>query len=194
MARIKEFDESKVLNKAVQLFWHKGYHGTSAQDLVDELGISRSSLYNTYGDKMKLFKKAFEQYKCERDEGFVQLIKKSENIKETFEQLFTLFIRQSLEDDLKKGCFIVNTTIELAPHEKDIAELVNQNRVDMEEMFTLAIKKGQDQGVFTNNHSARTLARFIINTIWGLRVTAKAGASRKVFDDVVKLTLSVLNG
>lgn len=55
MARTKTFDEVQVLEKAQAIFWCKGYNGTSMQDLVDGLGISRSSLYDTYTDKRELF-------------------------------------------------------------------------------------------------------------------------------------------
>ena len=65
MARTKDFDENEALNKAIAIFWHKGYNGTSMQDLVEGLGISRSSLYDTYGDKHTLFIKALESYQNE---------------------------------------------------------------------------------------------------------------------------------
>ena len=63
MARTKDFDEDEVLTKAMNLFWLNGYNGTSMQDLVDGLGISRSSLYDTFGDKRSLFLKTLENYK-----------------------------------------------------------------------------------------------------------------------------------
>ena len=63
MARTKDFDEDEVLDKAMYLFWNQGYNGTSMQDLVDGLGISRSSLYDTFGDKHSLFIKTLENYK-----------------------------------------------------------------------------------------------------------------------------------
>ena len=60
MARTKEFNEDQALDKAIEIFWHKGYNGTSAQDLVNHLGLSRSSLYDTFGDKQKLFVKSLK--------------------------------------------------------------------------------------------------------------------------------------
>jgi TetR/AcrR family transcriptional repressor of nem operon len=66
MARTKLFSEEAILDKAMKLFWEKGYNATSAQDLVDGLGISRSSLYDTYGDKHSLFVTALKRYRKER--------------------------------------------------------------------------------------------------------------------------------
>lgn len=192
MARVKEFDEKTVLEKAVDLFHCKGYNATSAQDLVDALGISRSSLYDTYGDKRSLYLKALQYYRSTASDRMIDMVKNSTDIEETIKQIFKAAVKESVEDKLSKGCFLVNTTIELAPHDKDVAEIVNQNRTDVENALCLAIKKGQDNGVFTKAQSAISLARFIFNNISGLRVAAKSNAEKKVFDDIVKVTLSVL--
>lgn len=86
MARVKEFDEDVVLDKAVALFWTKGYNGTSAQDLVDHLGISRSSLYGTYGDKHTLFLKALQRYREKNSAAFLKLVKASDNAGESIKK------------------------------------------------------------------------------------------------------------
>jgi TetR/AcrR family transcriptional repressor of nem operon len=87
---------------------------------------------------------------------------------------------------------MVNSSIELAPHNSEIAEIVNDNMKDIEEALFRLIKKGQDIGQFSTSHSARSLARFVFNTISGLRVASKSGTEKKVFDDIVKVTLSAL--
>lgn len=192
MSRTKVFNETDVLEKAVKVFWCKGYNGTSAQDLVDELGISRSSLYDTFGDKRTLFIKALQHYRSLSAKGLIEMISNSGNIEKTIEQIFKIAVKEAVEDKLSKGCFIVNTTIELAPHDKDIALIINQNMMDIEKALCVAIKKGQEEGVFSKSQSALSLARFIFNSISGLRVASKSGADKKVFDDIVKVSLSVL--
>ncbi|MEJ7740419.1 MAG: TetR/AcrR family transcriptional regulator [Chitinophagaceae bacterium] len=192
MARTKEFDEKAVLNKAVDLFWMKGYHATSAQDLVDGLGISRSSLYDTYSDKHSLFVKALQQYRKERIDEVIQTLNKTEDAEEYIKYLFNYIKTEAIEDKVCKGCFMVNSTIELAPVDKEIAVIVNSIMQDFEDALCKAVRKGQDAGVFTTKHSARSLARFLYNSINGLRVTVKSGAGKKVFDDIVNVSLSVL--
>lgn len=192
MARTKVFDEELVLNKAVNLFWRNGYNGTSAQDLVDELGISRSSLYDTYGDKYQLFKNALLQYRKALSGAMIEMIDKSTDFEQTVKDLFQYVVSDSLQEQFSKGCFMVNSTIELAPHNAEIAEIVNDNMQDIEDALVRLVKKGQDAGYFAKRHSARSLARFIFNTISGLRVAAKSGAEKKVLDDIVKVTLSAL--
>ncbi len=192
MARTKEFDEEAVLNKAMNLFWHKGYNGTSAQDLVEGLGISRSSLYDTFGDKRNLFIKALNQYKKQMSGGLIEMIDQSTDMEQTIKKIFQLATTESLQDKLSKGCFMVNSSVELAPHDKEIAGMIGSNTVEVEDALYRAIKKGQANGQFNTQFSARTLARFLFNNISGIRVAAKSGADKKVYDDIVKVILSVL--
>src|SRR5438093_12545846 len=69
MPRPKSFDEDVVLDQAVELFWERGYDGTSLADLEAHLGLGRQSLYNTFGDKQALFLKALERYRRDAAQG-----------------------------------------------------------------------------------------------------------------------------
>lgn len=192
MARTKVFDEETVLNKAVDLFWEKGYNDTSAQDLVDSLGISRSSLYDTYGDKYQLFKNSLLQYRKKFAGAMIAMIDTSTDFEKTLKDIFQYVVTESLQQKFSKGCFMINSSVELAPHNLEIAEIVNANMQDVEDALVRLIKKGQEAGQFSNSHTPRSLARFVFNTISGLRVASKSGAEKRVFDDIVKVTLSAL--
>jgi len=189
MARTKEFDENMILDKAMNLFWCKGYNATSAQDLVDELGISRSSLYDTFGDKRKLFIVALKEYRKKMAGTMIEMIEKSTD---AIKQIFLAATYEALEDKLKKGCFMVNSAIELVSTDNEVAEIVNGNMQDVENALCRLIKKGQDMGQFNTNNSALSLARFLFNTILGIRVASKSDKEKKVYDDIVKVALSVL--
>lgn len=193
MPRTKEFDEAAVLDKAVKLFWCKGYNATSAQDLVDNLGISRSSLYDTFGDKRNIFIQALQYYRTTMASKMIQFIDTSDDVEKSIKDIFSMAITHALEDKLSRGCFMVNSTIELAPHDKEIAQIVNQNMQDIEDALCRAVKKGQKKGVFSTKQKPRALARFLFNTITGIRVASKSGADKKVYEDIVKVALSVLS-
>jgi len=193
MARTKDFDENEVLRKAIDIFWHKGYNGTSMQDLVDGLGISRSSLYDTYGDKHTLFVKALESYQNEASGKICSIISSPGSAKETIKQLLEFITTGLLNDEKHKGCFMVNAEVEVAPHDKEVSKLVSANDQQVENAFYLAIKKGQDSGEITNRQDARALARFTFNTVKGIRVTAKSTTDKAVFDDIVRLSMAVLD-
>jgi TetR/AcrR family transcriptional repressor of nem operon len=193
MARLKEFNEEDALDKAIEIFWSKGYNGTSAQDLVTHLGLSRSSLYDTFGDKHSLFVKALQRYQKKSYDDVSSLLQKSTNIKETIKEMFAQAILESFDDKITKGCFMVNSTVELALHDAEIEKVVNDNRQKMEEVFFLAVKRGQELNQISSATDPRLLARFIFNNYSGIRVLARStGTPKQVFDDVLKVLLSVL--
>ena len=192
MARTKDFDEQEVLNKAVNIFWLKGYNATSMQDLVDGLGISRSSLYDTYGDKHTLFLKALESYQCTNSGRLCQITNCEQPAKVTIKGLLEFVIDELLNDKSQKGCFMVNAEVEVALHDKQVSEMIRKNDQQLEESFFTVIKKGQEKGEITSQQDARALARFMYNTIKGIQVTAKSTQDGAMFDDIVNLAVSVL--
>ena len=193
MARTKEFNEDQALDKAIEIFWHKGYNGTSAQDLVNHLGLSRSSLYDTFGDKQKLFVKSLKRYQKQNLDSLNELFENAENIKTALTEIFKQAVIESLQDRITKGCFMVNSAVELAMHDPEIAKIVYDNQKVVEDFFCNTVKKGQDLGQISDRLDARSLARFIFNNYSGIRVLARAGEKDKqVYDDIVKAVFSVL--
>lgn len=192
MARTKDFDENEVLAKAIQLFWYKGYNGTSMQDLVDALGISRSSLYDTYTDKHTLFVKALERYQSVGNAQIQEIVSSSRSAKATIKKLLEFTTGELLCDKQQKGCFMVNAEVEVAPHDAEVNQLVCRNDQQMEDVFFEVIQKGIDSGEIKSSKDARALARFIFNAVKGMRVTAKSTTDKVIFDDIIKLTVSVL--
>lgn len=193
MARTKDFDEKEVLNKAICLFWHKGYNGTSMQDLVDQLGISRSSLYDTYGDKHTLYLKALESYQQSAGNELCATINGAASAKKAISNLLELLTNELLNDEQHKGCFMVNAQVEAAAHDADVNTLVRRYEQQIEDAFYKSIKQGQEQGEINNKQDARALARFIVNSVNGMRVLAKSTTDKAVFDDIIRTTLVVLD-
>jgi TetR/AcrR family transcriptional repressor of nem operon len=193
MARTKDFDEREVLTKAMNLFWHKGYNGTSMQDLIDGLGISRSSLYDTYGDKHTLFVKALESYKESASGAMCNIVSNAVSAKDAIRRLLELTTVELLDDAQHKGCFMTNAAVEVAPHDAEVNNIVCQNDQQIENAFYLAIKKGQESGEITSKQDAMSLARFIFNSITGIRVSSKSTTDKDFFEDIIKLTMSVLD-
>jgi TetR/AcrR family transcriptional repressor of nem operon len=193
MARTKDFDESEVLSKAVSLFSHKGYNGTSMQDLVDSLGISRSSLYDTYVDKHTLYIKALEFYQNTWGNQMVNIVANTASAKEAIKQLLETIITNLLRDKQHKGCFMVNAEVEVAPHDAEVKNIVCKNEREIEEAFHRAIQKGQEKGEITSKQNARALTRFFLNTVKGVRVSAKSTTDKTFFNDIIKTALLVLD-
>jgi TetR/AcrR family transcriptional regulator, transcriptional repressor for nem operon len=193
MARTKDFDENEVLTRAMNLFWSRGYNATSMEDLVSGLGISRSSLYDTYTDKHTLFIKALENY---QHIGFDKMLRTAGDpgtAKETVKRLIELATEGLLEGKQRKGCFIVNAAVEVASHDKAVNNLICRNDQQIEEIFYQVIKKGQTNGEIKNPSDARMLSRFMLNAVKGLQVSAKSITDKSVFNDIITLAVSTLD-
>jgi TetR/AcrR family transcriptional regulator, transcriptional repressor for nem operon len=193
MARTKDFDEGEVLAKAIKLFWQKGYNGTSMQDLVDGLGISRSSIYDTFGDKHQLYLKALCTYRQNQVVIRDQILNASVPAKAAIRQLMDLTIDQMIRDKQHKGCFLINSAVENAPHDKETNAIICQNDQEVENAFYEVIKRGQSNGEIAGKQDPRALARFLFNNIVGIQVTAKSATDKTALHDIVSLTMSVLD-
>ena len=191
MGRRKEFDQNKVLDKAVELFWRQGYHATSIQHLVAHLGISRSSLYDTFGDKHSLFLSALARYAQQQSSQSKQALGTKLGY-EGIELLFESLVEQAVNDSLCRGCFMVNSTTELAMNDDKVANKVYRNRCDYEALFYDFLVSAQANSEISAKHDARALARFLFSAMQGIAVTAKTRPERQVLDDIVNVTLSVL--
>ncbi|MEM1322777.1 MAG: TetR/AcrR family transcriptional regulator [Bacteroidota bacterium] len=193
MPRTKEFDEAVVLQKAIELFWKKGYHATSIQDLVSHLGINRASLYNSFGDKKSLFNKAMKGYQQQNQSEIQQLLDSQLPVKEFIRLFLYRVIKQSVNDPDCKGCFVVNATIELAPLDEFISGFASDNFAGFSVLFSNLILKGQEQGEIAADKNPLALARFFFSTTNGLQVLVKLRPGREALTDIIETALSVLD-
>jgi TetR/AcrR family transcriptional regulator, transcriptional repressor for nem operon len=192
MPRIKTFDEVEMVEKAKNLFQLKGYEATSMQELVDTLGISRSSLYDTFGDKHQLYCKTLNAY-C--NENAHQLVKQAETADDPLqfiEYIFNNVIEQSKKDILKKGCYVVNAIVEFSDRNTDVKEITDDNNKAFEKMLEKLIIKAQLQKQIAKDKNAKQLARFLFNTIYGIRVSSKANVTIKELKETAAIALGTL--
>ena len=190
MSRNKSFNQTEVLDKIKELFLHKGFNGTSVDDLVKATGLSRSSLYDTFGDKENLFKETLLLYREGGTQAMIEQIETSADIKKTISDIFE-FIREDSANNKKLGCMMVNTAIELAPHEKKISKLIDEEMQDIQKALTNAIRKAQAKNKVSKKRSAEALAAMVLTCINGLRVAEKWGAEDKIYKEVKEIALSL---
>lgn len=193
MARTKDFDESEVLAKAVKLFWLKGYNGTSMQELVDALGISRSSLYDTYVDKHTLYLKALEFYRTNAQQQINDIVSKASSAKKGIKRLLDFVTDNLLSDKQHKGCFMLNAEVEVAAQDAQVMEIVCHNDRQIEAAFLELIQGGIKRGEIPKKKDAKMLTRFFVNTIKGIRVSSKSTSDRTFFNDIIQTSLTVLD-
>lgn len=193
MARTKDFDEQDVLKKAIQLFSRKGYAATSMQDVVETLGISRSSLYDTFGDKHQLYLKALKAYRQENIKQLESQIEKASSMKEAIRDLLEATVKDLLQDRQQKGCLLTNAGVELASQDRDVRAIVCQGEQQIEQLFLQALTKGQESGEIPTKQSAQSLARFLSITIKGFQVAAKSNRDPAFFEDIIRIAVNALD-
>ena len=193
MARHKEFDRDEALQKAMEVFWVRGYEGTSIQDLVENMGINRQSLYDTFGDKHALYLLALDRYCQAESRKSLELLENSASVRTALRQLFAGVVEGALGDKQRRGCFAGNAMSELAGRCKATAARTGSNIATMEGAFYRALRRGNHNGEFKRIRDPRAVARFLCSSLQGLVLMSKATQDRRTLEDVVKVTLSVLN-
>ncbi|MNI07855.1 HTH-type transcriptional repressor ComR [compost metagenome] len=193
MARHREFDQEEVLNKAMELFWMKGYERTSIQDLVEHLGIHRGSIYDTFGGKNELFLSCLDRFRHELESRLFFILEDPGSPKEILERFFEKVIDGSMNmEKERRGCFMANTAMGLAPYDPNVASRVEATSLDTENYFYCFLLRAQKNGHIKSKHNLRELARFLVNTKQGLHVMAKTAIDRKVLQDAYKVAISII--
>ncbi len=181
------------MEKAMQVFWTKGFEATSVDDLVDTMGLSRSSFYNTFGSKHELFLVAIEHYNRTATETLVARLESGTPAREVISQIFSDIVAAVVSGEDKRGCFLGNSAIEVGPRDVGARSRVAGGFARVEDAFYALIVRGQRSGEISTCRDARALARYMISSINGLRLIAKANPDGEMLNDVVQITLSVLD-
>ena len=192
MARHVAFDQAKIIDKAQDLYWQKGYEATSIQDLVQHLEISRSSLYNTFDDKHTLFLRALSNYQEAGIAELHRLVTVYGYGKATIERIFEAALQRVLNDEICKGCFLTNSMVELAKDDTQVAELIMAYQLEMEEVLHQSILAAQDAGEIEEVANPLALARHLDSVLVGLNAIAKTRPDPQVLKDIVAVALSML--
>jgi TetR/AcrR family transcriptional regulator, transcriptional repressor for nem operon len=191
MARPREFDRGEALKRALAVFWEKGFEATSTDDLVRAMGIGRQSMYDTFGDKHQLYLEALQLY--EANTG-AELFKRIYECPSPFVALcdYILSIADGTLADRARGCFFVNATTELAPSDPDVAAVIRTSSIKCEAAFERILREAKGRGEVDRSLDERVAARFLLSTIRGLRVSAKANVEPEDLRAIASLALSGL--
>src|SRR5437879_96595 len=193
MARQKEFDRDEVLHKAMEVFWTRGYEGSSIQDLVKHMEINRQSIYDTFGDKHSIFLQALDRYREIQSRKVFEVLERPGSMKKNLRRLFGETVARALSAEGRRGCFVGNSMSELAGRCKATANRTCNSVASAEKIFRRALERGREQGELPRVRDTRAMARFLYCNLQGLLLIAKATCDRKLLSDVVKVTLSVLD-
>src|SRR6202048_2884568 len=153
MARPREFDETTVLEAAMNCFWTQGFEQTSVRGLAERVGRPGASLYNAFGDKRSLYRQAFIHYLAQTVRDRVARLEKlpSASAIRTF---FDEIVEVSVVDEQRRGCMLVNAALELAPYDPEFQQLVAEEMIFIEAFFRRCIEAGQEDGSIADTRPA----------------------------------------
>lgn len=192
MARARNFDENEVLDKAVDIFRRQGFKTTTPEELVTHLGISRSSLYNTYGDKRSLFIRSLERYQEQTSDALTGLADEKGNAMTAIRNIFEFTVNNCLEDAMPRGCFLVNSIVEFGNEDPETLAIVKESMDTNRATMLRLVKRGQKEGSVSNIAKPTALADYLVNCLSGISVSTKAGVDRAGCEAIINNSLAIL--
>ncbi|WP_433663513.1 TetR/AcrR family transcriptional regulator [Nocardia sp. CA-128927] len=190
MARPRQFDEERAVDAAMRAFWTAGYEATSTQDLCDATGLGRSSIYNTFTSKHDLFERALRRYMTTKNTATFAMLDGDESPKGKMQTLLQQVVDAPEDDPL--GCLVVNSMIELAPRDPEVAAALRDDQKLRLTALTQVLESGRRAGEIDKAKDARELAHFINATIAGMRVAARGGVGRDALQAIAATALNAL--
>jgi TetR/AcrR family transcriptional repressor of nem operon len=189
MVRTKEFDPEVALERAVELFWERGYEKTSLHDLVERMRIGRRSLYDTFGDKHTLFLAALRRYSAHWSDEATRITTEATDARQAIRLLFEMSLTNGAA--LHRGCMVVNTATEATIEDGQADTIVGRNFAASADLVRYLVEQGRREGSITGRGSAAGLTSAIYNAWLALRVRVRAGEDpgqlRAELDDLMTL-------
>ncbi len=194
MARPKEFDEEQALTAAMKVFWARGYAGTSLQELEQDTGLTRTSIYNTFGNKRKLFERAVEHYRQTELSRLAHHLQHEPTVREGIRKLLMKTIDLHFRADTPGGCLVVLSLLEREQHTPHSVRHLESIMQDFQTAVRKRIVQAQRTHELSGRLDAGALASNILVTMAGIMVMGKAGASRSMLKKVAVSTCQLLDG
>ncbi len=192
MARPREFDVGEVLDKAVETFWSKGYEATSIRDLVESMGIHRASLYVAFGDKQRLFLSVLDRYRKMVVRKLLDILGAHSSGKTAIRQFFATVVEHLVNGGPLRGCLITNSAVERGLSDPATADKVRACLAQIEDGFYETLLRARRAGELGQGSDLRALSRFLTSSLQGILVIGKIKTDRAALEEVVEVTLRVL--
>ena len=190
MSKSITFEQGTVLQNAMQVFWDKGYHATSMQNLVDATGLNRSSIYNSFGDKFNLFYLSLKQYQTNQRSMVSSWLVKSDGPKGAIRLLFEGILSDIITNPQSNGCFFSNSTTEMANESPEVKHLLQENQQSMEQLFHDLLVEAQLLGQIDPEENTRDLAAYYFSSLQGLRLVGVLKPDEKYLQRIIDRILN----
>jgi TetR/AcrR family transcriptional repressor of nem operon len=192
MARPREFEMQEALNAAMSAFWERGYEATSMQDLLDAMGLTKGSLYKAFGDKHNLFLLSLQDYLDRLFETMKQSVDSGSDPVQSLSTLMGVVENLCCKQLTPKGCFAVNTVVELSQRDEKASEVLKRHLVRVEKLLAKLISSGQQSGDFRSDISAEHLAEALFVYIFGMLAQSRGIANQARTKRLSSFALAIL--
>lgn len=193
MARPKEFDPTEALGQALGLFWRQGYTATSLDDLLQATGLSKSSLYQSFGSKAALFAAALDRYQADQLSKVREALGGGADARSAIGLLLRSLVLPASDPSAAWGCLTCNSAIELAPGDPAVAASIARHYAALEDLLAKTLERGQAEGSIGSRHSPIDLARFLIMALNGLQVLVRARSDPARLEQAISVVLTALD-
>ena len=192
MARTREFDPREVIEKAVLLFWEKGYADTSMDDLVKHTGVSRYGIYGEFGNKRELFIKALEHFHNKFARDLIQDLINPESGVAELRAYYDRLLDHAKTPDARMGCFMCNTAVELSNSDSGIAEQVERMFEMQRGLLLNALENGRAAGDLAPGLDVEEYASYLLGVQMGMAMMVRAGFSDQRMQQFLSVALAVI--
>ena len=190
--RPREFDIESARDIAMQLFWTQGYEATSLSDLLNAMGLSKSSFYQTFESKHVLFEQCLTRYSEIRIGTMREGLATAPSSLAFIRGALTGISKETRDPRGRRGCLMMNTAAEFAQSDLAIARCVKESMDASREVFAEAVAAAQVDGDIDAKANTKALADYLVTTVIGLKTQVKAGASSKQITSIAELSVSAL--
>lgn len=193
MVRPRTFDEKEAIDAAIACFWRHGLEATSVRDLAAEMGINGPSLYNAFGGKRALFVLALERYAVGSMRERIERLERQHAPKAAIQTFFRELVSRSLSDSERRGCLIVNSALEVAPHDVELRGVIGGYLGEIEGFLGRCLERAHASGDIPSSVEPRDTARLFLAILLGIRVAARAKPERTLLEGMVRPALALLD-
>ncbi|WP_375776634.1 TetR/AcrR family transcriptional regulator [Bradyrhizobium sp. ma5] len=190
MVGVRQFDEDAVIATALDVFWRKGLHDATMQDLAEATGVQRGSLYNAYGDKEAMFLRAFDRYTGQFLEAAGDALAQGDTAA-GLRHFFDMIIVNMTDGSPARGCLTTRTALDAAISSADVRQRVQDVLTRLEQLIDKALGTAPGK---RSAADANRLARVIVTYTRGLSVMERAGYSRKQLRELAATFIDAVVG
>jgi AcrR family transcriptional regulator len=189
IGRPRGFDMDEALDRALDVFWRKGYEGASVSDLTEAMRINPPSLYAAFGNKEQLFRKALDRYVAQHDGVFRRALAKPK-AKDGIAALLRKSVEGLTDKSSPPGCLLVQGIAGCGDDAQCIRDTLAERRAANEKSIRERLKRAKAEGELPISTDIAGLARFISTVMQGMAVQAAGGASRKELEAVAATAMA----